>query len=208
MGFMDFHLVPGPESGELETASPPFFMKFLRRMVDLNDPSLKNIPIQVWISGDKKTDAQLINHIYNSDLKETFLVIHLEYNPAKYERLEDLHKKKAEPNIHIIFMIRMGYKTKTTSLPKSFEAPDTNEFSVAGAYNEMDYRIYENELRMEFYIRILDLFCDPGDAVYTVHGKGKILCPHGYVFFSILFISPRFKVNLFLCILLVVLANV
>ena len=42
-------------------------------------------------------------------------------------------------------------------------------------YNELEYSMYLIELRMEFYIRILDLFYARGDSVFELFARTKLM---------------------------------
>ena len=42
-------------------------------------------------------------------------------------------------------------------------------------YNELEYSMYPIELQMEFYIRILDLFCERGDSVFELFARTKLM---------------------------------
>ena len=42
-------------------------------------------------------------------------------------------------------------------------------------YNELQYSMYSIELRMEFYIRIFDLFYERGDSVFELLAGTKLM---------------------------------
>ena len=42
-------------------------------------------------------------------------------------------------------------------------------------YNELQYLMYSIKLKMEFYIKILDLFCKPGDSLFELFVGTKLL---------------------------------
>ena len=42
-------------------------------------------------------------------------------------------------------------------------------------YNKLEYSMYPIELRMEFYIKILDLFCERGDSVFELFAGTKLM---------------------------------
>ena len=99
------------------------------------------------------------------------------YIPAKFERLGDLpatHRNARAP-ITLLFLIRHIDKDKIV-IPDEFEAPNTTVYTKPRKYQELEYREQATELRMEFYLRIFDLFCRLGDTVYSVFSGTKILC--------------------------------
>ena len=52
----------------------------------------------------------------------------------------------------------------------------TTKWEKPGHYNELMYRIYPTELRMEFYLQVLNLFCEHRVDVFSVFAGGKIIC--------------------------------
>ena len=99
------------------------------------------------------------------------------YEPAKFERLEDLPatNKSARAPVSFLFLIRKSEKSKF-NIPATFQAPDTPVYTKPRKYQELQYRIQSCELRMEFYLYLFELFCRPGDTVYSVFNGTKILC--------------------------------
>lgn len=87
----------------------------------------------------------------------------------------DYKMKKARDPVQILFLFRKTVR-RSFQLPNFFGAPKTPEFTVLGKYNELQYRMYDTELRMEFYLKLLDMFCQKGDAIVTVFGGGKLSC--------------------------------
>jgi hypothetical protein len=61
-------------------------------------------------------------------------------------------------------------------IPKVFVAPQTSVYSKPQKYNELEYWIDTSELQMEFYLRVLEMFCKPGNSMFSVFGGGKVLC--------------------------------
>ena len=41
-------------------------------------------------------------------------------------------------------------------------------------YNELEFRVYNTELRMEFYLWLVHKFCRSGGAILFIFGRGKI----------------------------------
>ena len=60
-------------------------------------------------------------------------------------------------------------------LKKPNQAPQHVVYEKPQKYNELQYSMYLIELRMEFYIKILDLFCKPGDSVFELFAGTKLL---------------------------------
>ena len=104
-----------------------------------------------------------------------------EYWPSSNERLEDraANNKLARSAVYLIFLVRKSYKASRPDpivIPSAFAAPQTSVYSKPQKYNELEYRIDNSELRMEFYLKILKMFCKLGDSILSIFGGGKILC--------------------------------
>ena len=99
------------------------------------------------------------------------------YIPAKFERLEDLpatHRNARAP-MSLMFLIRHVDKDRI-NIPEEFAPPNTSVYTKPRKYQELEYRDQPLELRMEFYLQLLDLFCRPGDTIYSVFNGTKVLC--------------------------------
>ena len=52
---------------------------------------------------------------------------------------------------------------------------DVPYYLEVGRYNEVKYRVEPNELRMEFYLEIMKLFCKAGENFVGIHYRSKCL---------------------------------
>ena len=124
-------------------------------------------------------DDQVHGYIRNGDIAASYGSHYALYVPTvPAERLYDLNPSSAVARapIHLIFLIKRKAQIKPRSIPRRFEVPATSKWSKARAVNELEYRIYDTELRMEFYLGLIDLFCDAREEVYSVYAGGKFLC--------------------------------
>lgn len=178
VGIMDFRNFPGAQDMAGSSSAAPYFYNILRVLKSIKDPIATEIPVWVWICGSREAEARIKNHLDGCEFGKNYRIEYAEYIPAQFERLEDLNvsTKKAKDPVQILFLFRKTAHIKLAHLPKFFTAPKTPEFTICGRYNELEYRTYNTELRMEFYLRLLDLFCKEGDAVVTVFGGGKLSC--------------------------------
>jgi hypothetical protein len=97
-------------------------------------------------------------------------------------------------------------------IPDEFKAPDTTVYTKPRAYDELQYRLYRGELRMEFYLSLMKLFTIAGSNIFSVYAGSKITCAavvrtHDSIFSSgqpkTFVVLDRFDLNLlstaFLC---------
>ena len=52
---------------------------------------------------------------------------------------------------------------------------DLPYYSDVGRYNEVKYYMYSGELRMEFYLEVIKLFCQAGESFLGIHCGAKCL---------------------------------
>lgn len=55
-------------------------------------------------------------------------------------------------------------------------------------YNELAFKMYNMELRMEFYLWIVKKFFNPGTSVFSMFARGKFTCT-GFVSLKLQFKS-------------------
>jgi len=175
LAVIDFRRVPGfMTKGSTAT---PYYTSWFSWFANTNEPKLTEPPIWMWICGDKETQTQLIVEAEKWGMMETYAKRLCIYEPFKFERLEDrgIKDKYSKASVHLLFLLKKEIR-KNYQIPDEFKAPSTPFFTQIRKYNELEYRMNDNELRMEFYLSVLELFCDPGDSVYTVHSGTKIVC--------------------------------
>ena len=73
-------------------------------------------------------------------------------------------------------------------------------------YNELQYSMYPIELRMEFYIRILDLFYERGDSMFELFAGTKLMVA-SVVSVTFALSSARAKSSIYVVLVLVSLAR-
>ena len=53
-------------------------------------------------------------------------------------------------------------------IPDEFTCSEFNRYMKAHVYSEVEYRLNNLELRIEFYIWLVSSFCTPQDCIYLV----------------------------------------
>ena len=107
---------------------------------------------------------------------EKFNIYPFEYIPASFEGLKGYFAKNklATSNVRLLFLIN----NEMEHLPfvkKQYQAPQHVVYKKPWKYNELQYSMYPIELKMEFYIKILDLFCKPRDSVFELFAEIKLM---------------------------------
>jgi hypothetical protein len=85
----------------------------------------------------------------------------------------------ARGKVYLIYFLRNSYRASKRDpvvILEAFAAPHTSVYLKPQKYNELEFKIDTSEFLMEFYLRVLEIFCKPGDSVFSVFGSGKVLC--------------------------------
>jgi hypothetical protein len=175
LGVIDFRFVPGFCMKDKSTVSKPYFDDFMRILMFQTVPSVSDVPVWLFISGDAEADAMVTALAQSETFSEEFNRHRSVYKLGKFERLGDytaLHKL-AKDDIRIIWLLKKSSSLRVP--PKEFIPPDGSQFQKPRKYNELEYRLFPTELRMEFYFRVLDLYCRPGDGVLSVFTGTKMV---------------------------------
>ena len=62
------------------------------------------------------------------------------------------------------------------AIPEYFDTLQTHPSNVKNRkYQELEYRVHTNELTMEFLLKVLKDWVQPGDRVFTAFAETKIL---------------------------------
>ena len=177
LAVLDFRRMPCFAAKESSTFQDPYFQQFMLMFMQSNCPNINEPPNWLWICGDKETELAIHNLSGHDMLTAKYVRKFSTYIPAKFERLEDLpatHRNARAP-ISLMFLIRHVDKDRI-NIPEEFAAPNTSVYTKPRKYQELEYRDQPSELRMEFYLQLLDLFCRPGDTIYSVFSGTKVLC--------------------------------
>jgi hypothetical protein len=75
--------------------------------------------------------------------------------------------------VHLAFLLKKG-----VSLPKldsMYVIPSIDYYTEPHKYNESQFSLSDRELRMEFYLDIMELLCSPRDSMYCIFGGSKTM---------------------------------
>ena len=98
-----------------------------------------------------------------------------DYHLAKFERLGDLSARWATRKVILTFLQDVDFREHVEICPDFFP-PELPVYTKPHGYNELEFRVYKIELRMEFYLRLVRKFCCSGGAILSIFDGGKITC--------------------------------
>jgi hypothetical protein len=75
--------------------------------------------------------------------------------------------------VYLAFLLKKGMMlSKSDSM---FMTPKIDYYTEPHKYNESQFSLCNRELRMEFWLDIMELFCTLGDSVYCIFGGTKTM---------------------------------
>ena len=175
LGILDFRTLLGVENKESSTLDNPYFKEVMLSLQKRKDSALKDVPAWLFICGDEKEQAQVLQFVEKDEVLNTYVLDFSIYSAGKIDRLGDISMANKPPKVPLVFLQKPGNKTRV-QIPDEFTCPEFNRYVKARAYSEVEYRLNNLELRMEFYIWLVRSFCTPQDCIYLVFVGGKLTC--------------------------------
>ena len=156
-------------------------------------PTLTDLPAWLFICGNDDAYLQVEAFLQTPSVVEKFNLYPSEYIPAPFERLEGYSAKSklTTSNVRLLFLVNNEME-HPPAVKKQYQAPQHVVYKKPRKYNELEYSMYPIGLRMEFYIRILDLFCARGDSVFQLFAGTKLMVA-SLVSIALAFSSTRAK---------------
>ena len=192
VGVIYFRFILGVAGINESTILKPYFEVFLELLALSCQPTgLLNLPCWLFICGSEETLEQVLAYAHCPPHGGVFDLFPLVYIPAPNERFGGHSAKGRAANepLKLLFLI----KKELDVVPRTrreYKAPEHVVYKKPRMYKEMEYQMYPTELRMEFYLKMADLFCKPGDSMLQIFGGQKLLTA-AVVSLSCLFSSTR-----------------
>lgn len=136
----------------VEEGRVPYFYGVLGSLELKRSPLIGEINNWLIISGCESHERQQAMDYTNAH--QWFKHLHCDladYIPARFERLGDASAARAPKRVLLQFYQNTEMK-RPVSIPEAFYAPQTSVYTKPHAYNELEFRVYPTELRMEFYL--------------------------------------------------------
>jgi hypothetical protein len=175
LGVVDFRSLPGIEKKDTSTVERPYFFEVVSSMKDTMQPAFDDVPSWLFICGDEKEETQVIRFIETDDVLNTFSIQYSVYTAGKFDRLLDLPAAKTPKKVFLIFL-QSPASANQVKIPAEFNCPETPRYMKVHAYSELEYRIHNTELRMEFYLWLVKMFAKSGQAIFSGYTGGKLTC--------------------------------
>ena len=176
LAVIDFRYISGVHSRSTASMDKLYFEAFMKLMSKHGKPMLTDLPAWLFICRDDDAYLQVEAFSQTLSMVEKFNLYPSEYIPAPFERLGGYSAKSklATSNVRLFFLINNEME-HPPAVKKQYQAPQHVVYKKPRKYNELEYSMYPIKLRMEFYMRILDLFCERGDSVFELIAGTKLM---------------------------------
>lgn len=173
LAIIDFRQVPKPLPG---TSNNSIALSLLKFLGDHLRPSMSSPTIWLWIVGDafdlERVTAFAATHMKDFDLKKS------KYFPSKAERLDSVTSRSEAAVVTLLFLFKKGSehvaKVQHSWMAK-YSASSSPYYLEPSKNNEGKYRHHAAELRMEFYLNILQSFAYRGDNIIGIYVGTKCM---------------------------------
>ena len=167
---MDFQNTPRHMS-EDNACHKSFLKKFMQRLELQREFGLHDPLVWLWISENAERATTAIAYA-QLEMRGYVLKI-FSYQAAKNKQLYDC--KRAVEEVHILFLIKKGSNVNLKSVKEYYIVPNLPYYTITRQYKEAKFRINSMELRMEFYLELVQEFCKLGDGIYKIFKGTKFM---------------------------------
>ena len=101
LGVIDFRRVPGILMKEDSTVTQPYFSDFMTSLRRRHDPSFEDIPVWLFMCGDKNELTHVVHFIQNDSVLDKYGLEYADYVLAPFERLGDYSANNSKANAKV-----------------------------------------------------------------------------------------------------------
>ena len=176
LGVMDLRMAPTNSNGDDNSRDPAFFT-YIQRMRRMSLPNFSDTSVWLWIHKSNvraRQSADIVKR-FMLEYESTYSV----YRASRNEHLNDAKTRASPTSVYLLFLLKRGDDRASRprqNVKAEFAIPsDVPYYSKVERYNEVKYQMEPNELRMEFYLEIMNLFCRAGENFVGIHYGSKCL---------------------------------
>jgi len=149
----------------------------LERLKQLSKPSFNDPTVWVWIvNGPSKKLGKLKTQL--QEFFSGYTMDHSLYRVAKAEKIYNLTAlERSAHDVQLLFLFKddvEGRKLRLINRPE-YAAASVPYYQESGHFYEAKWRAKESELRMEFYINLIQVYCEKGDGTLGVFCGSKFM---------------------------------
>jgi hypothetical protein len=175
---IDFRSIPGAKVRG--TKDMPFYNPFMAKFMEYKSPAMREPHVWLWIVEQERLSDIL--ELYEKTIKFEYSIYHNTYVPAKTEGIVVINEDRGHRKVGAVSLVFLTYNhlregrtpIKASMVFKkiyTIPEPSPKELFHETIFT-MDPAV---ELRMEFYISILQSLTVHGETVYSVFGGSKFM---------------------------------
>ena len=172
-GIADFREAPKHKPSQDPLAPDPLF-PFLTKLLELKDPPMSEPNVWLWITASPLDDATVSTFI--ETYFDDYVYEPSVYKPCKAERLNDVSNRQTASDVKLHFLFKRHVSNFIPGLVrKEYSAGSVQYYTDPSKNHEAKWRLSSSELRMEFYLEILQNFASPGENFFGIYTGAKCM---------------------------------
>ena len=175
-GLMDLRITLATADRDSDSHDPAFFA-FIHKIRRMSKPAFTDPCVWLWIHSSKERAKQ--STAFVRQFLPKYETIQSVYCSSKNECLDDAKTCAPPALVHLLFLFKCGDDRASRlcqNVRKEFTVPSNVPYYIdVGRYMESKYRVYVSKLRMEFYFKLLNLFCRVGENIIGIHSGAKFM---------------------------------
>ena len=175
---IDFRGIPG---GARQGAKDlPFYNPFMAKFQDYRSPDMREPHVWLWIVEQEK--LSIVTELYENTIKFEYSIYHSTYVPAKTEGIVAINEARGNKQVGAVSLIFLTYNAlrhgrapvkASNTFKKIYSIPHPPPKELL---QETLYTVFPAlELRLEFYVSVLQSLAISGETVYNVFGGSKFM---------------------------------
>jgi hypothetical protein len=176
-GIIDFRCILGCTRQGIK--GMPFYEPFMSKFVSFKSPDIREPHVWLWVVDHEKLAA--VTDFYEGYIKHEYNLFHSTYLPCKTEGITAINEARGIKQVEAVSLMFLTYNKlragrapiKSSHFKKLYSVPPPPPKEL---FQETLYSVYPgNELRMEFYVSVLQGLAMDGETVYNVFGGSKFI---------------------------------
>ena len=129
----------------------------------------------LFLATKRRTLKSSIIFIESHEVLNKYGIQHALYELGKNECLYDTPAARSTTKVFLTFLQDKNNSSQVR-VPEVFHCLEMAWYTKPKNYSELEYRIYNSELRMEFYLWVVGIFCHSSQPIFSAFAEGKFTC--------------------------------
>ena len=175
---IDFRGIPG--ASRQGAKDMPFYNPFMTKFMEYKSPGMREPHVWLWIVEQEK--LSVVTELYEETIKFEYSIFHSTYVPAKTEGIVAINEARGNKQVGAVSLIFLTYNAlRNGRAPVKANSTFKKIYSIPhpppkDLLQETLYTVFPAlELRLEFYVSVLQSVAISGETVYNVCGGSKFM---------------------------------